>query len=159
MVDRKVVREFEDPDMSSQRRVSTARAVFLFLFSVAIVVTFALILMSLISDSEKSQVSNTTSKNPDYIKVKYEDSKFHVTYDNPNVNSTAIEISTIGSTYTFPVLTYTSTRSNNFDDYIDDRNWGYEYLLSVCENYDTYSVKYHWIITKSHIGFNTVRSI
>lgn len=159
MVDRKVAREFKDPDMPSPHR-GTARVAILFLISAALVVTLAFILMQLITDSEIPQgLSNTTTKNPDYIKVKYEDEKFHIVYDNPEVNSTTVEISVIGSTYAFPVVTYTSTRSNNFEEYIDDRNWGYEYLLSVSENYDGYSVKYHWIITKSQIGFNTVRSL
>lgn len=159
MVDRKVAREFKDPDMPSPHR-GIVRAAILFLISAAFVVTLAFILMQLVTDSEIPQgLSNTTTKNPDYIKVKYEDGKFHVVYDNPDANSTTVEISIIGSTYAFPVLTYTSTRSNNFEEYIDDRNWGYEYLLSVSENYDDYSVKYHWIITKSQIGFNTVRSL
>jgi hypothetical protein len=159
MTDRKVAREFKDPDMPSSHR-GTARAVILFLISAAFVVTLAIILAQMITPSEIQQpYTNITTKNPDYIKVKYEDEKFHVSYNNTNVNSTNIEISIIGSSYTFPVLTYTSMHSNNFDEYIVDRNWGYEYLLSVCENYDTYSVKYHWIITKSQIGFNTVRSL
>ena len=155
---RKVEREFKDPDIPTGKKHIHIHPLIRVILLIGIASGIFFIILSLVG-SDPVFASNETQKAPEYIHVDYGDGKFHVKYNNTSANYTTVIISLVSRDYPYPIEVFSSDRGNVFDISVADHEWGHEYLLSVVEEYGQYNVRYHWVVSKTQIGYTTVRPL
>jgi len=153
-------REFKDPDVSQSdwKRAFAFRILLAGIASIGAVIVILYLAYSFIPSSVGYN-STSVSKTPDYISVNYNDNVFEVRYNNSAASDIVVGIDTIQNSYTLPLRVYTSRYTSPFSANITDRDWGVMYLVSVEETVKNESFTYYWMVSKTAIGYTSVKNL
>jgi hypothetical protein len=153
-------RVFKDPDVNQagRFRVVAVRILLIVIAGVSAVCIIGLISLNIPTSAIEGNIT-TISKIPDYISVEYNANKFDVNYTRITSNTVVVGIDAVQNSYVVPLRVYEARFIPPFDVAIDDRDWGVMYLVSVEETVGNESFTYYWTISKTAIGYTTVKNL
>lgn len=149
-------RKFKDPDI---RSIQKKHRFIQILGLIGVVIASLFLYFMLFNGGEPLGLENKTSTNPDYVKVDYIDNHFLVNFSNSTASLVTVGVNVVDNGYILPREVCLFTRSGEFEMVIPDRGWGHEYLIIVSEDRIDSVFRYYYVVSKTQIGYTTVRSI